>query len=279
MIRRQWMRAVFAAAVALNLVSAAVAQRIETGFLDRTVTLERAESRYQVYVPRGFVPTTKWAVILALHGGGEYGSDGIRPTVHGVAAAIRQHPERVPAIVVFPQAPADGKPGWHLDAGRAALRAVDDAIIEFSGDPARVYLTGYSAGGNGAWYLASRHPERFAAVVVVCGFVSDFVGRSSAVRYPSLAPPGAAEPYAAVAKQVAHLPIWLFHGDADGVVPVDESRRMFAALKAAGADVRYTELPGVSHDAWTPAYGRAELFEWLLKQRRREPHSEHVSSK
>lgn len=269
MNRRQWWRAALAAAVALNLVSTAVAQRIETGFLDRSVTLERSEYRYQVYVPRGFSRFEKWPVILALHGGGEYGSDGIRPTVHGVAAAIRQHPERVPAIVVFPQAPADGKPGWQLDAGRAALHAVDDAIAEFSGDPARVYLTGYSAGGNGAWYLASRHPERFAAVVVVCGFVTEFVGRSSAVSYPSLAPAGAAEPHTWLAKRVAHLPIWLFHGDADGVVPVDESRRMFAALRAAGADAQYTELPGVSHDAWTPVYGRAELFEWLLKQRRR----------
>jgi predicted peptidase len=268
---RQWALCALVAFATLGgggVPSATAAQRTETGFLDRSLALEGAEYLYQVYVPRSFNRATKWPVILTLHGGGEYGSDGIRPTVHGVAAAIRQHPERVPAIVVFPQAPADGKPGWQLDAGRAALRAVDAAIAEFSGDPARVYLTGYSAGGNGAWYLASRHPERFAAVVVVCGFVTEFVGRSSAVRYPSVAPTGAAEPYAAVAKQVAGLPIWIFHGDADGVVPVDESRRMFAALKAGGASVQYTELPGVSHDAWTQAYDRADLFEWMLKQRR-----------
>jgi len=268
MDRRQWTRAVLCAALMLGAVMPAAAQRIETGFLDRSLAQEGAQYRYQVYVPRSFSPKAKWPVILALHGGGEYGSDGIRQTVHGVAAAIRQAPERIPAIVVFPQAPANGQPGWQREAGRAALRAVDAAIAEFSGDPARVYLTGYSAGGNGAWFLASRHPERFAAVVVVCGFVGEFVGRSSAVRYPSLAPADDADPQAALAAQIK-APVWIFHGDADTVVPVDESRRMFSALKALRADVQYTELPGVSHDAWTPAYGRPDLFEWLLNQRRR----------
>jgi hypothetical protein len=41
---------------------------------------------------------------------------------------------------------------------------------------------------------------------------------------------------------------------------------MFAALKSIGADVQYTELPGVEHNAWDPAYGRADVFEWLFKQ-------------
>ncbi|WP_374562061.1 prolyl oligopeptidase family serine peptidase [Ideonella sp.] len=266
MNRRQWIAGALATWLALAAAPVG-AQRTETGFLDRSLTQEGTEYRYQVYLPRGFSAATKWPVILALHGGGEYGSDGIRQTVHGLAAAIRQHPERVPAVVVFPQARADRRPGWQLDAGRMALKAVDAAIAEFSGDASRVYLTGYSAGGNGAWFLASRHPERFAAVVVVCGFVSDFTGRSSAVHYPALST--ADDVHADVARQVASLPVWIFHGDADPVVPVQESRRMFAALKAARAEVQYTELPGVSHEAWTPAYERGELFEWLLKQRRR----------
>jgi predicted peptidase len=191
----------------------AEAQKVETGFLNRALVVNGEEYRCQVYVPREFHCSIKWPVILALHGGGEYGNDGIRQTAGALASVIRRFPERVPAIVVFTQAHADGKPGWHDAEGRAALAAVDEAISEFSGD------------GTGS---------------VRC-----------------------------VAKRVAHLPIWIFHGDADPTVPVEESRRMFAALKALGANVQYIEFPGVKHDAWNPAYERADLLEWRLKQRRR----------
>ncbi|MEO8097993.1 MAG: hypothetical protein ABI811_09855 [Acidobacteriota bacterium] len=43
---------------------------------------------------------------------------------------------------------------------------------------------------------------------------------------------------------------------------------MFAALKAIGANVQYTELPAVPHNAWDPAYDRADLIAWMLKQKR-----------
>src|SRR5579871_1081835 len=157
---------------------------IETGFLDRALTIEGSEYRYEVYVPRVFKPAAHWPIILALHGGGEYGSDGLLQTRGALARAIRQHPDRFPAIVIFPQAHADNTPGWQGQGGRAALLAVDNAIQEFNGDPSRVYLTGYSAGGNGTWYLASHHPERFAAVVPLCGFVTEFRGKASGVLYP-----------------------------------------------------------------------------------------------
>src|SRR5438270_179709 len=253
---------VFVFAIALS------AQAAETGFLDRALTIEGSEYRYQVYVPRTFNRTTRWPIILALHGGGEYGSDGLLQTTGALARAIHQHPERFPAIVVFPQAHADNKPGWQQQGGRAALAAVDNAITEFNGDASRVYLTGYSAGGNGAWFLASHYHDRFAAVVPVCGFVIEFRGKTSGVLYPAVVPD--ADPYAGLAQRVAKLPIWIFHGDADKNVDVNESRRMFAALKAVGANVQYTEFPGVDHNAWDPTYGRADLFEWLFKQTREE---------
>ena len=173
-----------------------------------------------------------------------------------------------PAIVVFPQAHADGKPGWQGPAGRVALAALDRAIAEFSGDPARIYLTGFSVGGNGSWLLASQHPERFAAALIVSGFISQYTGKITPIVYPPLFPASEPDPYGSMAKRVAHLPIWIFHGDSDTAVPVTESRKMYAALKAAGANVQYTELPGVAHDAWTPAYQRADVLEWLLKQHR-----------
>jgi predicted peptidase len=208
-------------------------------------------------------------VILALHGGGEYGDDGLRQTDGGIASAIRQHQERFPAIVVIPQAKADGTPGWQRAGGRAAIAALDRAVAEFNGDRRRLYLTGLSAGGNGAWYLGSQNPDTFAAMVVVCGWISARTGTTSGLSYPALAAAGAADPFATIAGKVSKVPIWIFHGDADRTVSVDESRKMAAALKALSADVQYTEFPGVGHNAWDPAYGREDLWVWLFRQRKR----------
>src|SRR5688572_28413641 len=128
--------------LSLIAVASVPAQKRETGFLNRSVTVNGAEYRYQVYIPRELDRRTPWPVILFLHGGGEYGSDGMRQTNIGLATAVRRNPERFPAIIVFPQAKADNTPGWHLKGGKAAMAALDKSIKEFRGDPSRVYLTG-----------------------------------------------------------------------------------------------------------------------------------------
>ena len=262
-------RTLFVAVAVTLAASPLAAQKIETGFLDRAVIVNKTEYRYQVYIPREFSKSKKWPIIIALHGGGSYGEDGIKQTDGGgFAHAIRSNPERFPAIVIFPQAHADGTPGWQLEGGQAALAALDKAIKEFNGDPKRVVLTGLSAGGNGTWSIASRYPERFAAIVPVCGFIFKFKGTTSGIDYPPLAPVDEGDPYIFIAKRVSSIPLWIFHGDADKTVSVGESRKMAAALKAIGANVQYTEFPGVEHNAWDPAYARADLIEWMLKQRR-----------
>jgi len=263
----RWIFAIIAL-LAAQSASSASAARQETGFLDRSVVVDGVEYRYEVYVPRDFDAGRTWPVILTLHGGGDYGSDGIRPTVGGLADTLRLHPERFPAIVVFSQAHADGTPGWQRQGGQAALKELTAAIAEFHGDRSRVYLTGASAGGNGAWFLASRYPDQFSAVLVICGFVSDFTGKQSHTFYPGLAG-NQPDRYAKVARAVKTLPIWIVHGDADRNVSVEESRRMSAELKALGADVRYTELAGADHaGAWRFAYADAEIAGWLMTQRR-----------
>ncbi len=260
------MKRAFALLFVLAFVPA-MAQTAETGFLNRSVTVDGSEFRYVVYVPRDFKSAAAWPIILALHGGGDYGDDGLHQTAGGVANVVRLHPDRFPAIVIFPQSHADHTPGWQQKGGEAAMAAIDKAISEFHGDSARVYLTGFSAGGNGAWYLASHHPERFAALLVVSGFVGVFRGKQSGVEYPPVYP-DAADPYAAVAKRVASLPVWIFHNDGDPNVPVEESRRMLASLKAVGAKVQYNESHAAEHDAWTAAYARADVWTWLLQQKK-----------
>ncbi len=267
-MRKTICAALFLASLIATVSVSVAAQRVETGFLNRSVTVNGSEYRYVVYVPWGFKRTGLWPVIVQLHGGGDYGNDGLKPTDSGLARAIRNNPGRFQAIVVFPQAHADGTPGWQLEGGQAALIALDKTIKEFNGDPKRVILTGYSAGGNGAWSIASRYPERFAALVPICGFVEAFKGKQSGIDYPPLANDG--DVFTSVARRVSSLPIWIFHGDADTNVDVEQSRKMAAALKAVGANVQYTEFPGVDHNGATnTAYARADLIEWMLKQHRR----------
>ena len=247
-------------------ISPPAAARQETGFLDRTLVFHGVEYRYAVYVPRDWSTARRWPVILALHGGGTYGTDGLTQTEGALARAIKLYPERFPAIVVFPHGHADGL-GWQGPNGEAALEEMSKALFEFHGDSSKAYLTGFSAGGNGAWWLAYHHPGRFAAAVIVAGWVTPFTGRQSKIAYPSIAPAAEGDAYSAVAKAVGALPVWLVHGDADKTVSVEESRHMFAALKTAGDDVHLTELPGLDHnDTWNPAYQNPDIASWLFTQ-------------
>jgi predicted peptidase len=245
---------------ALLVTGAAMSAEVETGFLDRTVDCDGTERRYQVYLPRDYDPATAWPVVLFLHGSGERGEDGIRPTQVGLGGALRWHPERWPAIVVFPQIPAGD--AWSSPSGCVALAALDAAQAEFHLDPDRVYLTGISLGGLGTWQLAYENPERFAAIVPVCGFVERHGERAWFV------PDDADDPHAEVAGRLAWTPTWIFHGADDDVVPAEASRRMSAALQAVGAEVRYTEFAGVAHNSWDTAYATETLPRWLFHQRR-----------
>jgi predicted peptidase len=169
---------------------------------------------------------------------------------------------RVPAIVVFPQATPDSS--WTGTLANVALAALDQTMREYQTDPARVYLTGLSMGGNGTWYIAYRNPKRFAAIAPVCGWISPGFWKSA----DPVVPASGGEPYPALAAQLRQTPTWIFHGEVDPVVPVDESRKAFAALQAAGAPVQYSEVPGTGHDSWDPAYGSPKFWTWLFAQRR-----------
>jgi predicted peptidase len=241
----------------------------QAGFLLRTVEVNGQKHRYQVYVPAEYTPDRKWPVILFLHGAGERGTDGFKPTAVGIGQAVRLNPERFSAIIVFPQVP----PGraWFGEQAKVAMAALDAVMATYSVDPDRVYLTGLSMGGHGTWYVAYQWPDRFAAIVPICGFI--VFPETSRSFFGELPPEqqeiqSAEDPYRKVAERIKHLPIWVFHGADDPVVPVEASRRMVEALKALGAQVQYTEYNGVGHNAWDPAYAEAELIPWLLAHQR-----------
>jgi len=273
MIRRgvMWIRALtlctFLFTVALTAVAA---PRIETGFLDREVTLGGVGYRYQVFVPVDYTQGKLHPVILFLHGVGEAGEDGLLQTQVGLGPAIRQARERFPFIVVFPQARRNQF--WVGEMADLALKTLNRAVEEFNGDPGRLYVTGISLGGHGTWCMAARVPGKFAAIVPICGLVNvkraDLPAERNAFVLKDIPFADSPDPYMAVASQILKVPTWIFHGGADPVISPDESRRMFQTLKASGFDVKYTEYDGVGHNSWDKAYAEPDLVPWLLSHRR-----------
>jgi len=253
-------------AVVLGGIIPAFARKAETGFLDRTVSVQGVTYRYQVYVPQTWNKNQKWPVILFLHGYGERGNNGLRQTDVGIGHAIRIRPNPLGFIVVMPQCPADQHVWIEPAMEVQALAALDQSIKEFHGDPDRAYLTGLSMGGYGTWDMAARYPGRFAAYVPICGGINGPPAlpqmHSSVVDDPKVT-----DPYAETARRIGKTPVWIFHGTDDPAVPVEESRKMAEALKAAGGNVKYTEYPGTGHESWDKAYAEPDLFSWLLQQR------------
>src|SRR5260221_1701062 len=125
--------------------AAAFAAPRETGFLNRTVTVDGTLYKFVVFLPADYTPEKKWPIVLFLHGAGERGDEGSLQTDTGIGTALRRHPDRYPAVVVMPQCRRDKN--WNEPMMQAqALAALEQSAKEFNGDPDRTYLTGLSLG-------------------------------------------------------------------------------------------------------------------------------------
>jgi predicted peptidase len=238
----------------------------DTGFLNRTVTVAGVSYRFQVYVPAEWTSKQKWPVILSLHGIGERGNDGLFSSENGLGRAIRRNAKAFPLIAVFPQCRNNAL--WvDKSMQQVAMAALESSIKEFSGDRQRIYLTGLSMGGYGVWEMAMRYPKHFAAIAPVCGALK------ATTHFPELHSAivdlHAKDPYVVAALRMGPIRSWIFHGTKDPVIPVEESRRMAAALKAIGADVRYSEYADAAHNSWDLAYAEPEFLSWLMAQKKR----------
>jgi predicted peptidase len=200
---------------------------------------------YLLHLPKdyGEKKDPKWPLILFLHGAGERGSDLSLVKKHGPPKLIDQGKE-FPFIVVSPQCPANS---WWPEQVDALTALLDEIQSKYAVDAERVYLTGLSMGGFGTWTLATRYPERFAALAPICG---------GGDRY--------------LVSRLKNVPVWVFHGEKDPVVPVQASRDMVEALKRAGGNVQFTVYPEAQHDSWTETYNNPKLYEWFLSHRRNE---------
>jgi predicted peptidase len=217
-----------------------------TGFVDKTFkNADGHESPYVVFVPHNYDGTKEYPVILFLHGAGETKGGKKMPAEVGIGPAIKKQEKTFPFITIIPQAETRG---WQASGPNAkrALAMLDEVAKEYKTDPKRVYLTGLSMGGMGTWSLAAAHPDKWAAIVPICGRGDPKTGET-----------------------IKDIPTWAFHGDADKTVPPSGSREMIEAIKKAGGKPKYTEYPGVGHNSWDMAYGTKELWAWLLEQKRK----------
>ena len=196
--------------------------------------------KYLLYLPKDYDTKESWPLMLFLHGAGERGDDLDRVKLHGPPKLIAKGKD-FPFVVASPQCP--GNHWWEP----VALTGLLDEIVEkYKIDKDRIYVTGLSMGGFGTWSLAAQSPERFAAIVPICG---------------------GGEPVKA--KLLPSLPTWVFHGAKDPIVPIARSEAMVEALKKAGGNVKFTIYPNAGHDAWTETYDNPKLYEWLLEQKRK----------
>ena len=252
----------------LLLVSSACAHTDDTAhFVERSLTLHGKTYRYQVFVPDDWTAKPHGSeqvlpIVLFLHGSGEAGNDNTKQMTQGLPPWLQERGSTFPAVVVIPQAPEHTY--WNGEIEQMALQAMQNSITEFHGDRHRLYLTGLSMGGFGAWQIAMDHPDLFAAAAIICGAINP-ISDEPALHVVGI--PAGVDPYTWVASHIGNLPVWIFHGSADTVVPLTDDHHLYPALQARHVDVRYTEFPGVNHGSWVPAYALPELWPWMFSHR------------
>ena len=192
---------------------------------------------YLEYLPKDYGSGKKFPLMIFLHGAGERGEDTNLVAVNGPLQRVADGAE-YPFVILAPQCPKNKYWCSYVESLNAFL---DEALVRYDVDPASVILTGLSMGGTGTWIWSMSDPDRFAAVVPVCGTgcywnAGTLVGK----------------------------PLWAFHGEADPAVPVTESITMIQSIRQRGGHPRLTIYPGVGHHSWVQAYAEPELIPWLL---------------
>lgn len=207
--------------------------------------------KYALFVPHGYTPGQKTSAILYLHGAGECGTDGLKPTTMGIGPYIKQRETTFPSFVIFPQ--CEDMSGriltrWRPETAdsQRALTILDEVQKEFSIDPKKIVLTGWSMGGYGAWEHLLKSPEKWSAVVPIAG------GLTNLDELNDLA-----------ADKLKGSKVWAFYGALDNFIQGDETEKASEGVKGHGADVTYTNLPNGDHGVWRQIYGADEIYRWM----------------
>lgn len=218
-------------------------------------SIDDSDQPYAIYLPKDLEKAAKWPLVISLHGAGSNPRLNLRRVLgkgnlpgETDAEATRYFPAfpQVPYIVACPL--ARGSMGYQGVPEQDVYDVLADVEKRFPIDADRVYLTGVSMGGGGALWLGLTRPDLWAAIAPVCA-----------------AAPEEARP---LAPNALHVPVALFHGSVDPIVPAESSRRWQHDLLEAGVPVQYTEYPNVRHNSWDSAYKNEAIFDWFGKFRR-----------
>jgi pimeloyl-ACP methyl ester carboxylesterase len=214
-----------------------------------TIRPRKARYDYLTYLPKGYDadPKARWPVIIFLHGGSSRGNDLNKLKANGIPDRIERG-KSIPFVVIAPQCPVDKR--WETDDWFDIF--FDEITRRYRVDTSRIYLTGLSLGASGTWYLAIKHPSIFAAIAPISGRSSYMQLMADSVR------------------NLAGIPIWIFHGSVDEIVDVNESLEMAKRLEHCGVKYRLSVFEGHKH--WqTPweVYGRDEVYGWFLQWKKR----------
>ncbi|MDR6561435.1 MULTISPECIES: prolyl oligopeptidase family serine peptidase [unclassified Arcicella] len=222
---------------------------------------------YRILYPKDYNKSKKYPLILFLHGAGERGNDNEKQLTHGAKLFLKdENRENFPCIVIAPQCPTDNywasvkvdrstSPitlgfDYHNQSTTPMLSFMDivkQVCQDESVDKSRLYIIGLSMGGMGTFETVYRYPKVFAAAIPICGG-------------------GDVEKYD---KSVKRTSFWVFHGDADQVVDVNNSRKIVEKLKQLKIDVKYTEYPNVKHNSWDNVFQEPDLLPWLFAHKRK----------
>jgi len=242
-----------AAGAAMLLAAAVLRAQAGPQVLTVVSTVDGSLQPYALYLPPGFDPQKEYPLLLSLHS--EESNHRLNLSqVLGIAGRGVMGPDGAgfpllrarELIVACPL--ARGSMGYQGIPEQDVYDVLADVERRFPVDPDRVYLTGVSMGGGGALWLAATRPDLWAGVAAMC---PDSM-------------PGSEE----LAGNLWNVPVRLYHGEIDTVVPAASSRAWQRRLLDAGVPAAYTEYPATRHNVWDLAYGRGGALDWLAGLRR-----------
>ncbi|MBA4313638.1 MAG: hypothetical protein C0417_13520 [Chlorobiaceae bacterium] len=210
--------------------------------------------RYLSYTPKDYNTDTlkRLPLIIYLHGGSRRGTDLKKLYADGIPDQIYRGRE-FPFIIIAPQCSEHIR--WSTDNWFENF--YKEVTAKYRIDTNKVYLTGFSLGGAGTWYLAAKYPDKFAAIAPMSGFTShiDYIDNNL--------------------DKLIDIPIWAFHGKIDNVVPFEETERVMKKLEGKNKELRFTVEPEVGHWINWMVYPNQELYDWFLKHDKRLKNNEH----
>lgn len=204
------------------------------------IALESTALNYILTAPDDVKEGERLPLIVFLHGAGERGDDINLVKIYCVPKLFVNDPchKGLRAYTLSPQCPHNST--W-IDYKRELISLIDSVIENNLIDRSRVSLCGISMGGFGTWEMAMTYSDRFYKIAPLCGGGMNW--RAWSLK----------------------MPIRVYHGRRDDVVPLCQSEAMVNSVKAQGGDVEFTVYDDLSHNCWDRAFEETDLIEWLVK--------------